>query len=129
MAWQFDNTTRSGFNQTIISNLSLGSANPEPRLLIKDAENNLLATVLLSDPVGTDVTGVLTLSGTPIATTAIAEGIAAVGEFVDRDATLRMAGTVGRPGSGRDIIISDDEISIGDPVTLVSGVLTAPGAI
>lgn len=79
----------------------------------------LLTTVLLK-PCATIAAGVLTFSGTPIATVASANGVAAEAQVTDSTGTVWVSGlSVGLAGT--DIIISLVNVAAGSIVTFQSG--------
>lgn len=83
----------------------------------------VLATVTLNDPCGTVSSGVLTFSGTPIATTASANGTAAIARFKDSTGTVVCDGlTVGT--SGTDITVNTTTFASGGSVSVTSATIT-----
>lgn len=89
------------------------------------AEATLLATLTLSDPSGTIAAKVLTFSGMPKSTTAVATGTAATARFEDSTAVVVANGlTVGT--SGTDVIIDNVSINSGQTVNLTAATITHP---
>jgi hypothetical protein len=83
----------------------------------------VLATFTLGTTPGTVSSGVLTVSGTPLTSTASATGTAAKAEFRDNSGNVIVTGlTVGT--SAADIIINATAISAGQTVTLSAGSIT-----
>lgn len=83
----------------------------------------LLVTFTLGTTPGTVSSGVLTISGTPLTSTASGTGTAAKAELRDNAGNVIVSGlTVGT--SGTDIIINATAISSGQSVTLSSGTIT-----
>lgn len=85
----------------------------------------VLATINLSTTPATVSGDTLTISGTPLSTTASASGTAAKAELRDNAGTVVVSGlTVGT--SGTDIIISNTTITNGQTVQVTSGTITHP---
>jgi len=83
----------------------------------------VLATMTLPNPGFAESSGVLTLQGTPLATTASAGGTAAKAEIRNNAGTVIVSGlTVGT--SGTDIIVGTVTITAGLGVTVSSGTIT-----
>lgn len=83
----------------------------------------VLVTFTLGTTPGTVSSGVLTISGTPLTSTASGTGTAAKAELRDNAGNVIVSGlTVGT--SGTDIIINATAISSGQSVTLSSGTIT-----
>ena len=83
----------------------------------------VLATIALGTTPGTVSGAVLTLSGTPLSTTASASGTAALAEFRNNSGTTIVSGlTVGT--SGTDIVLNSTTITSGQTVTVTSGTIT-----
>ncbi len=83
----------------------------------------ILVSFTLPATPGTVAGSVLTISGTPLTSTAGATGTAALAEIRNNAGTVIVSGlTVGT--SGTDIIINAAAISTGQSVTLTSGTLT-----
>jgi hypothetical protein len=83
----------------------------------------VLASFTLGTTPGTISSGVLTVSGTPLTSTASATGTAAKAEFRDNSGNVIVTGlTVGT--SAADIIINATAISAGQTVTLSAGSIT-----
>lgn len=83
----------------------------------------VLATFTLGTTPATSSNGVLTISGTPLSSTASATGTAALAEIRNNAGTVIVSGlTVGT--SGTDITINAVAISSGQTVTLSSGTIT-----
>ena len=90
------------------------------------AMGTVLATITLSDPCGTATSGVLTFSGFPKSTTAVATGTAAAARIRDSAGNDVITGlTVGAAGSGADIILDTTSIDTNETVTLNSATITA----
>lgn len=84
-----------------------------------------LAEFTLSDPAfGAAASGVVTLAGTPIATTADADGTATWGRIFDGSGDAIVDGDVAT--SGGDITVNTTAFTTGVDVTLTSGTLTMP---
>lgn len=83
----------------------------------------VLASFTLNTTPATVSNGVLTISGTPLTSTASATGTAAKAEFRDNAGNVIVSGlTVGT--SAADIIINATAVSSGQTVTLSSGTIT-----
>jgi len=83
----------------------------------------VLATITLAKASGTGSGGVLTFSGTPIATTASNNGTAALARLKDSTGTVVADGlTVGTSAS--DVIVNTITFASGGSVTLTSATIT-----
>lgn len=103
-----------------------GSADAAADLVIR-ASTTILVTFVLSNPAfGAASSGVITLSGTPIAATAAAAGTADNFQIRDRDNASALAGSVTVTGGGGDITVSNTSISNGQNCSLDSLTYTAP---
>lgn len=87
---------------------------------------NLLATLTLSDPCGSVLSGVLTLSAITSDTSADATGTATWARITDSTGTFVLDCSVG--ASGTDIILNTAAIVIGAQVSVTSAVLTEGNA-
>lgn len=101
----------AGFGTIVIGTSALSGA------------TGVLATITLQKPSATVASGVLTIAGTPLSTTASATGTAAKAELRDSTGLVIASGlTVGT--SATDIIINATAISVGQTVQLNSGSIT-----
>lgn len=92
-------------------------------LVIRDGSNVELARIDLDNPCGTPSGGVLTMSGLPNSTTAIASGTAANAILQDSAGNNVATGlTVGTVGT--DVILDSTSITAGQTVTLNSATIT-----
>jgi hypothetical protein len=94
------------------------------KLKIRDASNNVLATLTLADPSGTVSGAVLTIDADPdLTATAGATGTATNAIITDSDDTDIITGlTVGT--SGTDIVLDSTSITSGQTVTITTGTIT-----
>lgn len=84
----------------------------------------VLATITLQKPSFSIASGVATLNGVPLTTSATGTGTAAKAELRDSNGTAIVTGlTVGT--SGTDITLNSTSISTGETVTITSGTITA----
>lgn len=95
------------------------------KLVILDADDVVLVTFDLPTPAFDETGGVLTLQGVPLTETAVADGVAAQGEFRNNAGTVVYSGlTVGT--SGTRILVADTAISSGEDA-VVTGFTIAHG--
>src|SRR5215475_1183035 len=116
-------TLRNNRLQQVINAIDGGAGNG--RLQVGTTGMGLvLFTTILLKPCGTIAAGVLTFSGTPIASIASATGVAAAGRITDSTGTVWADGlTVGLAASGANIIINLLNITAGSMVTFTSGTI------
>lgn len=90
---------------------------------------SVLATFTLQNPAfGSAASGVATMSGLPLSTTATGTGTAAAYAVRDRDNNVLWNGTVTATGGGGDIEISSTSINTSDTVNLTAFTHTAPAS-
>lgn len=95
------------------------------KLKILTSGDSVLATVTLQDPAfGSASSGVITLQGTPLSTTATGDGAAAKFTCTDSDNNIIFTGSVGLSAS--DLTIDNTSILTGQTVTISSMTYTAP---
>lgn len=125
MAITYSIPVRNNRLQQVINAIDAGAGNG--RIQIGTAGFGLvLSTVTLLKPSATISSGVLTFSGTPLVDAAAANtGFATLGRITDSAGTVVASGlTVGLAGSGSDITISLQNITVGSIVTFQSGSIT-----
>ena len=85
----------------------------------------VLNTTTLLKPCATISSGVLTFSGTPLASIASGTGFASAARITDSTGSVVASGlTVGLSSAGPNVVISLQNVSAGSIVTMTSGVIT-----
>lgn len=107
--------------ELITDKVDVGTANPEGKILIKSGAGTLLVEIVLANPAFAAGSGsVRSLQGTPLSGTVVADGIAALGQVVDRDETVIFEGPVTVIGGSGFIELDKVEMEIADIVTVQS---------
>jgi hypothetical protein len=114
----------------VVDGLDAGSTNPNPQLIIRDAESDILASIDLN---GTAAFGaatsadpsVATATGLPIAFTGSGAGTAANFIAVDKDGVEHWSGDCGLTGSGADCELDDLSIALGQGGNVTACVVRA----
>jgi hypothetical protein len=101
----------------VVDGLDAGSANPNPQLILRDAESNILASIDLDGTAafGTATSAdpsVATATGLPIAFTGSGAGTAATFTAVDKDGVEQWSGDCGVAGSGADCELDNLVIAV-----------------
>ena len=128
---------RSAIAQDLIAAMAAGSTNPNPVLEIYDGSmpagmggaisDTLLATLILSDPVGTETDGVITFDTITSDVSADANGYAGWCRVLDRDGSEVVYFTVSETGGSGEIQFNSTEIIAGTPVAVSSLTVTIGG--
>lgn len=85
----------------------------------------ILATITLNNPCATVANRVMSFSGLPLSTIAVAGGTAAEANICDSNGTIIISGlTVGTPGGTFDAIINDATIIAGGIVSLLTATIS-----
>lgn len=85
----------------------------------------VLATTTLLKPCATISSGVLTFSGTPLASIASNTGVASAARITDSTGSVVASGlTVGLSSQGLNVVINLINVTAGSIVTMTSGVIT-----
>ncbi len=122
MSVNYPNSLKDTRLQAVIDAIDAG-AGPGVLEIGTAGMGTVLATVTLADPSATKSGGVLTLSGTPLSTTASATGTAAEARIRDSNSADVITGlTVGT--SGTDIVLDNTSIASGQTVNITSGTIT-----
>lgn len=88
--------------------------------------DTLLASFLLDSAVGSELNGVITLSGWTDDPSAPASGVPGWARIVNKSGDEVMLLSAGATGSGKSVMVSPDTIAAGEPVNLTSGVIRMP---
>ena len=95
-------------------------------LLLRESTTTI-ATINLPNPAfGAASTGVATLQGVPLSTTAGATGTIDNYQVLDRDATLLFSGSAGE--SAAEVIVDNADVNSGQTVNVTSGTFTMPAS-
>ncbi len=134
MALSFSTALRNALGTAVIDRIDAGGAAATmeiyngSRPATGGSATTLLASFTLNYPVAASPSGgVVTVSGTPIMTVAVATGTATWFRIKTSAGTFVMDGSVTATSGGGDVEIDDITIDLGDVVTLTSGTFTAPG--
>jgi len=116
---------RDTFSDALDAAVNTGSGTAT--LVIKDAAV-VAATINLQNPAfGASSSGVITLQGVPLSTTASASVSDADGfDIEDRDGTVVLSGTITATSGGGDIELDNTNIASGQTVEITSLTYTAP---
>jgi len=95
-------------------------------LKIRASTTDLIVFNLQNPAFGAASSGVITLAGVPISTTAAATGTADNFQILDRDGTLLVSGSVTATGGGGDIEATNTSIATSQDADLTSLTYTAP---
>jgi len=105
----------------ITAKVDLGTTNPEGKVLIKSGAGTLLVEIVLANPAFAAGSGsIQTMQGAPLSGNVVADGIAALGQVVDRDETVVFEGPVTVIGGSGFIELDKVEMEIADVVTIQS---------
>ena len=130
--------TRSTIAQTILSDMSAGTANANPIIEIYSGTmpaamggtitDTLIATLTPTATVGTESGGVITFDAIAEDSGADATATAGWARILDRDREEAVYLTITQIGGGGDLQLSSVDIITGLPVNITSGVITVGGA-
>jgi hypothetical protein len=125
MATTHPTAVRNAIADLVVDKLDLGSGTASGRLEILTSGDVLLVSLPLSNPAfGAASTGTATASAITT-TNATVAGTAAKYNMVDRDDTIIFSGSVTESGGGGDLIITNTDINVGDPISVSSFAYTA----
>lgn len=128
MAVTHSTAIRTGIADYVADAHDLGTG-ANGSLAIRDTSGSPVDLIVFnfqSTAFGAASSGVATLLGTPIATTAAASGTADSLETRRKDGVVILSGTVTGPGGGGDAIISNTSVEEDQPASLTSLTYAAP---
>ncbi len=128
MALTHSTTARNNMMDGIDDAVNAGSTDAQADFVfIESTGPTDLAEINLQDPAfGASSSGTIDIAGTPLSTTAGADGIVDTFEIRDKDNSVVIDGTVTGTGSGGDVEIDNTDINSGQTVKLDSYSETAP---
>ena len=128
MAITHSTSARNALADTTDDQVNAGSTDSQGDLVIIDSTGPTdLITFNLQDPAfGAASSGTITLQGTPISTTAGADGTADTFEARDKDNNMVYTGSVSGTGGGGDLEIDNTDVNSGQSAELSSHSYTAP---
>lgn len=124
MSVTYNQNVRNARLQVVANAIDAGSGNG---ILVVAAAGGapIITSITLAKPCGTVASGVLTFSGLPLTQIAGLTATAGTAYLTDSTGTVVASGlTVGLPGSGADLIMSQVGVVGGDILTLTAATIT-----
>lgn len=118
--------TRTAVADAVVDRIDLGSGTATGLLKILTSGDAVLVSLPMSNPAFGAASNAVATADTITTTEATGAGTAAKFTIVDRDDAIIATGSVTETGGGGDLILTNTDINVGDPISISSLTYTAP---